>query len=483
MKATKVKNALRVGNRLIIGIILSQLINITVIGISELNAQTFLIKPYIQPGNTSSLSREGKIVIWETDSVPGKYSVTYALEGEEKTESATISSTALRLNNKTTLLYRAELRKLRFDADYIYTVFLNDSATHKASFKTRTKGNKTKFAVIGDFAHGSQGQLMIANHFAKRTPDLVVTTGDNVYQRGLRSEYLKKLFPYYNDSVMIMDRIPIYMVVGNHDVSSNNLDTNPDGLAYFYYGDVPINGPIPAIPFPLEGRNEIQNAFRKTTKPRFPGMLNYSFDHGNVHFVCLDANHYVNPLDIELLSWLRDDLQGSKADWKLVFFHQPAFNSSRAHYDDQYMRLLAPVFEQLKVDLVINGHVHNYQRTVPLKFAPQTSTDGKQYVVSKEGRVDGKFTLDIDFDGRKDTTPNGIIYIVTGAGGAPLYDGLQSNQPETWKHDPPSNWVPFTQKLIANVFSYTWIETDGKEFRLEQVDHEGNVIDEIRITK
>jgi acid phosphatase type 7 len=477
MKAPKLKNILSVGNILIIAFAF------LVICMPVLYAQTLIIKPYLQPGNNSSLSKEGKVIIWETDSVPGRFSVTYSVKGQQKTESATIRTAKLRLKNKTSLLYRAELHKLEFDADYDYTVSLNDNVIQKASFRTRTKGNQTKFAVIGDFAHGSRGQSMIANQFAPRGPDLVVTTGDNVYQRGLRQEYLKKLFPYYNDAVKIMDHIPVYMVVGNHDVGGNNLDKYPDGLAYFYYSDLPLNAPIPAIPFPLEGQEEFLGAFRKTVKPRFPGMLNYSFDHGNVHFVCLDANHYINPLDSELLAWLRDDLRTSKADWKLVFYHQPAFNSSRAHYDDQYLRLLAPVFEDLKVDLVINGHVHNYQRSVPLKFLPQTSADGTQYIVSKEGRVDGNFTLDTDFDGRTDTTPNGIIYIVTGAAGAPLYDTKQSNNPETWKHDPPSNWVPFTQKLIANVYSYTWIETKGKELHLQQVDQDGNVIDEITITK
>lgn len=447
------------------------------------HAQTLLVKPYLQPGNMPTLAREGKVVLWETDSVPGNFTVTYSVQGQQQKESATIRAVTLRLKNKTTLLYRAELRKLRFDTDYDYSVTLKDRVIQQASFRTRTKGNQTKFAVIGDFAHGSKGQLMIANEFSKRKPDLVITTGDNVYQRGLRQEYLKNLFPFYTDSVKVMDHVPVYMIIGNHDVLGNNLDHYPDGLAYFYYSDLPLNGPIPAIPFPLLGLESPQRVFRKTSKPRFPRILNYSFDHGNVHFVCLDANEYINPLDTELLSWLRQDLQSSKADWKLVFFHQPAFSSSRAHYDDQYMRLLAPVFEALKVDLVINGHVHNYQRTSPLKFLPQTSADGKQYIVSKEGRVDGTFTLDTTFDGRTDTTPEGIVYLVTGAAGAPLYDAPLSNKPETWKHDPPSNWVPYTQKLIANVYSFTWIETKGKEFHLQQIDHDGNVIDEITITK
>ena len=37
------------------------------------------------------------------------------------------------------------------------------------------------------------------------------------------------------------------------------------------------------------------------------------------------------------------------------------------------MRILAPTFEAGKVDLVFNGHVHNYQRTYPMTFVPSAA--------------------------------------------------------------------------------------------------------------
>ena len=224
-------------------------------------------------------------------------------------------------------------------------------------------------------------------------------------------------------------------------------------------------------------------AFKKNAGSRFPAMTNYSFDYGNVHIVCLDANTYINPLDHSLKEWLILDLQKSKADWKMVAYHHPAFNASKAHYDDQLMRLLSPVLEELKVDLVLTGHVHNYQRSVPLKFDPKKNEDGTMYVISKEGQVDGKFTLDSTFDGITNTKPNGIIYIVTGAGGAPLYDKHYTNNPALWKHDPPSNWAPFTVKMISDVHSFTMIETTKEKLNLKQLDAKGNLLDEFSVTK
>ena len=97
--------------------------------------------------------------------------------------------------------------------------------------------------------------------------------------------------------------------------------------------------------------------------------------------------------------------------------------------------------------------------------------------------LDGVFTLDQKFDGANNTTPNGIIYIVTGGGGAVLYDTEISGKPELWKHQPPENWVPFTVKLVANIHSYTLIETEGKKLTLKQFDLKDNEIDGIVITK
>ena len=137
----------------------------------------------------------------------------------------------------------------------------------------------------------------------------------------------------------------------------------------------------------------------------------------------------------------------------------------------------------MKVDLVLTGHVHNYQRTVPLKFDPKKDPTGEHYVMDPSGRVDGVFTLDQKFDGVNNTTPNGIVYIVTGGGGAVLYDAEISGKPELWKHEPATNWVPYTVKLISNIHSYTLIETEGKKLTLKQYDVKDREIDGIVMTK
>jgi hypothetical protein len=456
-------------------------------------AQEMLVPPYIQPGNAATLSKEQKVLIWQTDSLPGSFIVEYGagtrIDDVAKKLTAKVSSDELHLLDKTTILYRATLSKIDFDGDYVYRVSLNGETVSTATFKSRTKKAKTRFAVFGDCGAGTPQQAAIAHQVYSQNPQFVLITGDNVYPDGLARQYQTNFFPYYLKTepdpakgAPLMRTIPFYMMMGNHDIHGANLEATPDGLAYFYYTDLPQNAPLTALTLEATGPSSQVRAFKKNTGGRYPKTVNYSFDYGNVHIACLDANSYTNPLDPALIAWLRDDLGSTKADWKIVAFHHPAFNSSKAHYDDQLMRLTAPFFESVGVDLILSGHVHNYQRSVPLTFKPKKNEDGTLYIISPEGRVDGEFTLDLEFDGVKNTDPSGIIYVVTGAGGAGLYDPTISNAPDLWKHDPPENWVPFTTRLVSNTHSFTLIETDGRKLILKQVDAKGNVFDEITMT-
>lgn len=456
----------------------------------NVQAQQILVHPYIQPGNASTLSKEQKVIIWQTDSVAANFKVSFQLKNDPKISTAEIQSVELRLKGKTTRLYRAALFDLKFDTVYQYRVQRNDQEITSAFFSTRSTKPFTRFAVLGDFGAGSRQQAAIAYRMAEQKPQFVITTGDNAYENGLEEDYRKNVFPFYlqqpnspENTPALLNTIPFYMVLGNHDVRIDSLNEEPGAFAYFYYNDLPLNGPSLEHQPTIRGSYQLVRAFKKNTKPRFPRISNFSFDYGNVHFSCLDANEYVNPLDPSLVEWLNSDIGNSKADWKIVVFHHPGFNSSKAHYDFQLMRLLAPVFEKLQVNLVLTGHVHNYQRTVPLRFTPAIDKQLGRYIISPEGRVNGTFLLDTLYNGETRTRPNGIIYIVTGAGGGGIYDPDLNQKPETWVHNIPGNWVPFTKKLISDRHSFTLIETRQKVLTLKQIDLTGKIIDQITVTQ
>lgn len=457
-------------------------------------SQKLVVPPYLQPGNAPSLSKEMKVVLWQTDSAEGNFTVTYAegstLDGAAKIATAKVSSEALLFPGRTSFVYRAQLTGLNFDSEYAYRVSLGEKVITSSSFKTRTKKPAVRFVAMGDMGTASPQQRAVAYQIYQVKPQFVLATGDLAYNNGLEREYRVRFFPIYTTAeaspekgAPLMQSVPFYLFAGNHDFYGADLGKFPDGMAIFYYADSPLNGPLTQFSTEVTGPPDRIKAFKKASDGRFPKMNNYSFEEGNVHITVLDANSYVNPLDAALVDWMKRDIGSTKADWKIISFHHPGFSSSKAHYDYQQMRLLAPLLEELGVDLAITSHVHNYQRSKPLKFAPKMNEAGDQYIISPEGRVDGKFTLDEKFDGVTSTKANGIIYVVSGCGGAALYDPVMSNKPETWVHEPTTNWVPYTVKLISDVHSFTLVETNGKQLTLKQIDMKGGLLDEIKMTK
>ena len=127
-------------------------------------------------------------------------------------------------------------------------------------------------------------------------------------------------------------------------------------------------------------------------------------------------------------------IQMRSAIWKFVVYHHPAFNVGNEHYEVQHMRVLAPLFESRGVDIVLSGHEHTYQRARPLKFMPSGSGKSAE-IGGKDRRVPGTFTVDRHFDGVTRTRPDGVLHIVTGAGGKHLYDPGFTNNPALWTHE------------------------------------------------
>jgi hypothetical protein len=210
-------------------------------------------------------------------------------------------------------------------------------------------------------------------------------------------------------------------------------------------------------------------------------MSNYSFDVGDVHFLCLDSNTYVDPTDTRWRDYIDADLGATDATWRFVIYHHPAFNVGTEHYEEQHMRVLSPIFESHGVDFVLSGHEHNYQRTRPLRFAPSGVGKAAQRH-AKDRLVPGTFTVDTRFDGQTVTTPDGILYITTGAGGKHLYDRDYNDAPETWLRDDDQR-VAYVARMVTDRHSLTVFDVQGARLTMRQVDEWGREIDRVQVTK
>lgn len=459
-------------------------------GYAQDDKPAFLVNPYLQVGyQPASNSLD---LLWVPVDSSAVYEVQYKKgAGDVWTKAVTLSSRTIAVDNVAAhRLFQAALTELVPGSIFDYRVFHDKKMVYSASAHApKSKEQPYRFVVFGDVGAGTKAAMGIALGVYEAKPDLVLIPGDIVYDNGLVREYNKRFWPIYNTAkkdtagVPLMSSIPFVAAVGNHDLVTRDLDRSPDALAYYYYWQQPLNAPAgkEGVVYPaIRGADERKKAFLDAAGKAYPAMANFSYDYANAHWLVLDADNYVDWTDKELIDWVTNDLAKAKdADWRFVMFHQPGFNSSRAHFEQQQMRLLAPLFEAGKVDVVFTGHVHNYQRSYPLTFKPDNRA-GYQ-LVSGAGKtpagkiVTGAWTLDKKFDGKDITKPNGIIYLVTGAGGQGLYNKEQQDDRDSWQG--------FTYRFVSKVHSFTVADVKGKTLTIKQLAPDRTEVDSFTITK
>ena len=460
----------------------------------------FTALPYIQPGNNSRLidGKESLVVAWQTENKAAHFEVAWGTT-QKYGKSALISRSSRTSGDRgeMRLVYSATIPNLKLKTRYFYVVKCNGQIVLKGFFTTRQpRHSSTRFVAFGDNSNGSASDHRIAFQAWKAHPDFVMNTGDNVYDAGLNSDYENKFFPVYNSDKIgaehgapLLRSVPFYTVLANHDIPHRDdnrhpvvdFDKDPDALAFYTAMHLPQNGPTNlAHPTPMQGTSH-KNEFLSCAGNRFPRQANYSFDYGDAHFLCLDSNVYIDATNAALQRWIEHDLRSTNATWKFVTWHHPSFNIGDEHYKEQHMRALSPLLERCKVDIVLHGHEHNYQRTRPLRFAPRDLTKARK-IGEGDRRTPGVFQVDHTFDGRTKTRPNGIIYIVTGAGGNNLYDPEINDNPKNWKYEDDGN-VEYVAHANSDRHSLSVFEIRGPKLTMRQVDEWGTTIDQITVTK
>ena len=456
----------------------------------------FTALPYLQAAPDATLLRDGEesiVVAWQTDRTPAEYAVT--CDGRHAEVSTVLApGKGSRLEGRAN--HAALITGLKLGRRYDYRVTMNGGRLLDGYFTTRKpRGATIRFVSFGDNSFGDISDRAIAYEAYRARPDFVMNTGDLVYESGINDEFGRYFFPVYNADeagprigAPLLRSIPLYTVIANHDLSGKTPDGPggdfakfPDSLGYYTNMHLPCNGHAPTHPTPIAGPESRLEGFRKAAGRRFPTQANYSFDYGDIHFLCLDSNVYVDTTDAELQAWIARDLEATDAPWKFVVYHHPAFNVGHEHYEAQQMRALTPIFEQHGVQIVLSGHEHTYQRTRPLTFVPSDLSLAKD-TGAKSRLVPGAFTVDRAFDGQRATRPKGIIYITTGAGGRYLYDPDQNGAPSSWLHEEDSN-ADYVAQMITDRHSLTVFNVENRTLSMRQIDEWGNEVDRIRVDR
>ncbi|MBX3061508.1 MAG: metallophosphoesterase [Anaerolineae bacterium] len=207
----------------------------------------------------------------------------------------------------------------------------------------------------GDIARcdsdGDEQTAALVETLLKYTEVTVFTLGDNVYNDGTAAEFEECYAPSWGRFKTRTRPVP-----GNHDYNT------PDGTAYYAFFGAAAGNPKAGY---------------------------YSYDLGTWHIVVLNSNISFGTGSMQR-DWLSKDLKASRALCTIAMWHHPRFSSGTHGNDDRFVDLWELLY-QFKVDVILNGHDHTYER-----FAPQTP------------------------DGQLDPI-RGIREFVVGTGGAPLY--------------------------------------------------------------
>ena len=260
-----------------------------------------------------------------------------------------------------------------------------------------------RFAALGDFGTGEADQLAVAEQMCLRRADYpfnhVVTTGDNVYASGEIQDFDEDFYIPY--ACLFEEGVDFHAVLGNHDLKT------------------------------LEGEGQI-------AEPRF-GMLGryYTWGLGPVTFVMFDSQAIDAELDADTeldadsqYQWVMNEIeQAQDSEWTVAVFHDPVYSTGERHGSKPgWDEAIAEPFSEAGVDLVLNGHDHNFQW----------------------GEEDG------------------VTYVVTGGGGAALYPCQE----------------PFVEPMENCLEEHHFVEVvvSGDSMTVKAISKEGELLDTVSVT-
>ena len=203
-------------------------------------------------------------------------------------------------------------------------------------------------------------------------PGTIFTTGDNAYPSGTLTQFQECYGPGWGRHFDRTRPTP-----GNHEYLTAG------AAGYFaYFGD----------------------------RAGEAGKGYYSYDLADWHIVALNSEVAIDAGSPQL-DWLQADLEASGSPCTVAYWHRPRFSSGSHHGSNAALGGAWDLLYAAGVEIVINGHEHNYERFAPQK--PDGSADPttgiRQFVVGTGGGEDYGFgPPEANSEARQSGTP-GIL--------------------------------------------------------------------------
>ena len=349
--------------------------------------------PWLQTPTTTNI-----IVKWRTDaSVVGR--VRYGDSPLNLSMSVTAGSAATD--------HRIDIRNLASNTRYYYGIgtpnglLLSGPEFHFTTLPLPGTRQKTRFWALGDCGTANVDQFNVRDAFYRahgtNALDFILMLGDNAYNAGTDSEYQRAIFDTYPT---LLRNKPLWSTIGNHETDQS---TSPSSTIPYYQ--------IFSLPRDGEAGGEASGTEDY-----------YSFDHANIHFVCLDAMTSNRATNGNMANWLQSDLAGTTQDWIIAYWHHPPYTKGSHDSDDETQliemrRNFLPVLEAYGVDLVLCGHSHCYERSHLLNghYGSSSFLSGAMILNAGGGRMDGAGAY-VKPSGAA-AANRGAVYCVTGSAG------------------------------------------------------------------
>ncbi len=372
--------------------------------------------PYLQQGGPSSI-----LVSWRTN---------VACDSKVSWGTSSVSLNNMIAQSATVTTHTLVIAGLTPNTKYFYTIgnAANTFTCDTFFFYTAPIPNsngKLSFIASGDCGTAQVEQTNMKKALMYYLNGKYVNgwllLGDNAYETGTDAEYTSNFFNPYQTG-FLMHHTSLFPCPGNHDYA-NDLNLAANKLIPYY------------------------DIFNSPTAGQLGGVASnteayYSYNYGNVHFISLDSYGLESSFLLSDTSgspqyqWLKQDLNANTSTWTIVYFHHPPYTMG-SHNSDAELDLVAirqkitPLLEAKGVDVVLNGHSHNLERSWFIK-----GHTGMEATFSKT--IHAVDTSSAHYDGTPNSCPylkdsltkKGTVYVVCGTSG-----GRVTTTQATYPHD------------------------------------------------
>ncbi|MDX9823040.1 MAG: metallophosphoesterase [Syntrophales bacterium] len=272
---------------------------------------------------------------------------------------------------------------------------------HRVLIERLRPGASTRYRIQGTNNVGMEGRLRMPRQGRESTFFVVGDTQALTIPGSLDMELSRQR--------MTIEAIAGDPVAGDFLVHTGDLVESGNLPEYsgFFRLIAPLSAKMPL--FPVKGNHDDRSdlfidAFGFPISGRLHGTDWHHFATENALFVFLNLNF--NSIQQvadtnRLLNLVLEEYRSKK--WKFVFTHQPLYSNAAGGEETPFRALFEPLFMKYGVDVVFSGHHHAYQRI---------SRNGIMYVVSGGGGAAGYSRLsDTKMEGTVKTAERTMHYL------------------------------------------------------------------------